>query len=223
MSVLDKPQFAGVLSALRPPTVSLSFEDDDSSDDEAPAQDEIQDDIEGEEKSSEFEIAIYQFTAKCLSPLAQFPGPTIGKITQLWTFWKTLQGYKYLDHKSLHDRYGAYVRIGPNGISVIDAPAVRKILGRDYESGRHPSTPPSIVCLSGDAHTAKRRLWDHAMTPASIKDYEPLVAARARELVSCLRLRDPQIGIDLVAWVDLFTGFKMMENGRDADGLGKRI
>ncbi|KAK6988925.1 cytochrome P450 [Favolaschia claudopus] len=168
-------------------------------------------------------------------------GPTIGKITQLWTFWKTLQGYKYLYHKSLHDRYGAYVRIGPNEISVIDAPAVRKILGRGglekgryYESGRHPSTPPSIVCLSGDAHTAKRRLWDHAMTPASIKEYEPLVAARARELVSCLRLRDPQIGIDLVAWVDLFTldlmgdlafgsGFKMMENGRDADGLGKRI
>ncbi|KAK7014543.1 hypothetical protein R3P38DRAFT_2517106, partial [Favolaschia claudopus] len=33
-------------------------------------------------------------------PLAQFPGPTIGKITQLWTFWKTLQGYNYLYHKS---------------------------------------------------------------------------------------------------------------------------
>ncbi|KAK7001101.1 hypothetical protein R3P38DRAFT_3612543 [Favolaschia claudopus] len=72
-------------------------------------------------------IVVYRLSP--LHPLAQFPGPTIGKITQLWTLWQTLQGYKYLYHKSLHDKYGPYVRIGPNEISVIDAPAVQKILG----------------------------------------------------------------------------------------------
>ncbi|KAK7053588.1 DNA breaking-rejoining enzyme [Favolaschia claudopus] len=54
MSVLDKPQFAGVLGAIRPTPVSLSFDDDDSSDDEVPAQDEIQDDIEGEQQTITF-------------------------------------------------------------------------------------------------------------------------------------------------------------------------
>ncbi|KAK7033787.1 hypothetical protein R3P38DRAFT_3498502 [Favolaschia claudopus] len=54
MNVLDKPQFAGVLGAIRPTTVSLSFDDDDSSGDEAPAQDEIEDDIEGEQQTITF-------------------------------------------------------------------------------------------------------------------------------------------------------------------------
>ncbi|KAK6984357.1 hypothetical protein R3P38DRAFT_2743980, partial [Favolaschia claudopus] len=80
-------------------------------------------------------IVVYRLSP--FHPLAQFPGPTIGKITQLWTFWKTLQGYKYLYHKSLHDRYGPYVRIGPNAISVIDAPTVRVTLSRGgLEKGR---------------------------------------------------------------------------------------
>ncbi|KAK7037182.1 hypothetical protein R3P38DRAFT_2697489, partial [Favolaschia claudopus] len=80
-------------------------------------------------------IVVYHLSP--FHPLAQFPAPTIGKITQLWTFWKTLQGYKYLYHKSLHDRYGPYVRIGPNAISVIDAPTVRETLSRGgLEKGR---------------------------------------------------------------------------------------
>ncbi|KAJ6463315.1 hypothetical protein C8R45DRAFT_516358 [Mycena sanguinolenta] len=53
---------------------------------------------------------------------AQYPGPAIAKVTKLWCFWKTAQGYKYLWHKELHDQYGPYVRTGPNEISVIDAP-----------------------------------------------------------------------------------------------------
>ncbi|KAK7006886.1 cytochrome P450, partial [Favolaschia claudopus] len=183
-------------------------------------------------------IVVYRLSP--FHPLAQFPAPTIGKITQLWTFWKTLQGYKYLYHKSLHDRYGPYVRIGPNAISVIDAPTVRETLsrgglekGRYYEAGRHNSTPPPIVCLSGTAHTDKRRVWNRAMTAAAIKEYEPLVAKRAREFVAHLR-RDQHDSIDFVAWVDCFAldlmgdlafggEFKMMKDGRDADGLGKQI
>jgi hypothetical protein len=114
---------------------------------------------------------------------------------------------------------------GPNEISVIDAPAVCEILnfgglekGRcqsarlvdillsdcplDYESGRHKDTPPSIVCMSGEAHTAKRRVWNRAMTSASIREYEPLVVKRASQLIS--RLRDQTGPVDLVSWVDFF-------------------
>ncbi|KAK6997130.1 cytochrome P450 [Favolaschia claudopus] len=181
-------------------------------------------------------IVVYRLSP--LHPLAQFPGPTIGKITQLWTLWQTLQGYKYLYHKSLHDKYGPYVRIGPNEISVIDAPAVQKILGgldkgRYYESGRHKLTPPAIVCLSGEAHADRRRVWNRAMTTASLKEYEPLIVKRALELVS--RLHGHQHApIDFVAWIDFFAldlmgdlafggKFEMMKDGQDSDGLGKRI
>jgi cytochrome P450 len=73
----------------------------------------------------------------------------------------------------------------------------------DYESGRHSATPPSIVCLSGEAHTAKRRVWNRAMTSAAQREYEPLVARRAGQLVE--RLREQKGPLDFVKWIDLFS------------------
>ncbi|KAF8218320.1 cytochrome P450, partial [Mycena galopus ATCC 62051] len=152
-------------------------------------------------------IAAYRLSP--FHPLAQYPGPAIGKITKLWGLWKASQGHKYLYHKELHNAYGPYLRTGPNEISVIDAPAVCQILnfgglekGRYYESGRHSATPPAIVCLSGEAHTAKRRVWNRAMTSACIREYEPLVVKRASQLIS--HLRDLNSTVDLVHWLDLF-------------------
>ncbi|KAF7377786.1 hypothetical protein MSAN_00202000 [Mycena sanguinolenta] len=199
-------------------------------------------------------LSIIVYRLSPFHPLAQYPGPAIAKVTKLWSFWKTAQGYKYLWHKELHDKYGPYVRTGPNEISVIDAPAVSQILnfgglekGRYYESGRHKDTPPAIVCLSGEAHTAKRRVWNRAMTSACIREYEPLIVKRASQLISCLR---EQTGsVDLVHWLDLFAydssfstglaltiirydlmgdlafggGFEMLRDGRDVDGVGERI
>ncbi|KAJ6478423.1 cytochrome P450, partial [Mycena sanguinolenta] len=148
-------------------------------------------------------IVVYRLSP--FHPLAQYPGPAIAKVTKLWSFWKTAQGYKYLWHKELHDQYRPYVRT-------------------DYESGRHKDTPPAIVCLSGEAHTAKRRVWNHAMTSACILEYEPLIVKRASQLISCLR--EQPSSIDLVHWLDLFAfggGFEMLRDGRDLDRVGERI
>ncbi|KAJ6460901.1 cytochrome P450 [Mycena sanguinolenta] len=184
-------------------------------------------------------IVVYRLSP--FHPLAQYPGPAIAKATKLWSFWKTAQGYKYLWHKELHDKYGPadIVVSGPNEISVIDAPAVCQILnfgglekGRYYESGRHKDTSPPIVCLSGEAHTAKRRVWNRAMTSACIREYEPVIVKRASQLISCLR--DQPSSVDLVHWLDLFAydlmgdlafggGFEMLRDGRDLDGVGERI
>ncbi|KAF7344416.1 hypothetical protein MSAN_01922800 [Mycena sanguinolenta] len=132
--------------------------------------------------------------------------------------------------------YGPFVRIGPNELSVIDVVAVGQILGhgglekgRYYETGRHSSTPPNIVSLNGEAHAAKRRVWNRAMT--SVRDYEPLIGERTSQLVSCLRNGGI---VDLAHWFDLFAfdvmgdlafggTFEMLRDGRDVDGLGKRV
>ncbi|KAJ6502035.1 high nitrogen upregulated cytochrome P450 monooxygenase 2, partial [Mycena sanguinolenta] len=173
-------------------------------------------------------------------PLAQYPGPTLAKVTKLWDLWKVSQGYRHLYYKRLHEKYGPYVRTGPNELSVIDASAVCQILnsgglekGRYYEGGRHSATPPSIVCMSGQAHMAKRRVWNRAMSSASLREYEPLIVKRAKQLVSCLRGQNNQ-PVDLVHWIDLFAfdlmgdlvfggGFEMLRDGRDVDGVGERI
>ncbi|KAJ7351519.1 cytochrome P450, partial [Mycena albidolilacea] len=187
-------------------------------------------------------LSISAYRLSPFHPLAQYPGPAIGKVTKLWGLWKASKGYKYLYFKELHDTYGAYVRTGkssPNELSIIDASAIYPILnfgglekGRYYESGRHSATPPSIVCLSGEAHTAKRRVWNRAMTSAAQREYEPLVARRAGQLVE--RLREQKGPLDFVKWIDLFSmdlmgdlafggGFEMLHCGADFDGVGERI
>ncbi|KAF7344419.1 hypothetical protein MSAN_01923100 [Mycena sanguinolenta] len=181
-------------------------------------------------------LSIVAYRLSPFHPLAQYPGPVIGKVTKLWGVWKAFQGYKHVYHKELHDTYGPFVRIGPNELSIIDVVAVGQILGhgglekgRYYETGRHSSTPPTLVNLNGEAHAAKRRVWNRAM--ASVRDYEPLIGKRASQLVSCLRNGGI---VDLVHWFDLFTfdvmgdlvfggTFEMLQDGQDVDGLGKCI
>ncbi|KAF7377746.1 hypothetical protein MSAN_00197600 [Mycena sanguinolenta] len=201
-------------------------------------------------------LSIVAYRLSPFHPLARYPGPVIAKVTKLWSTWKTAQGYKYLWHKELHDKYGPYVRTGPDELSVIDATAVCQILnfgglekGRYYESGRHKDTPPTIVSLSGEAHTARRRAWNRALTSACIREYEPLIVKRTSQLILCLRDRT-HTTVDLVHWLDLFAygflffsecaelttnrydlmgdlafggGFEMLRDGRDVDGVGERI
>ncbi|KAJ6495411.1 high nitrogen upregulated cytochrome P450 monooxygenase 2 [Mycena sanguinolenta] len=182
-------------------------------------------------------IVVYHLSP--FHPLAQYPGPIIAKVTKLWGLWKAFHGYRHLYHKELHDMYGPYVRIGPNELSVIDVVAVGQILshggldkGRHYETGRHSSTRPSILSVIGEAHAAKRRVWNRALTSSAIRDYEPLVAKRAHQLVSCLR--DSGGVVDLVHWFNLFSfdvmgdlafggTFEMLLDGQDVDGLGEQI
>ncbi|KAJ7681748.1 cytochrome P450 [Mycena rosella] len=184
-------------------------------------------------------LSIVAYRLSPFHPLAQFKGPTIGKVSKLWGLWIAWRGYQYLYHKRLHDKYGPWVRIGPNELSVNDAHAVSQILsvggldkGRFYEAERHPSTPPSIVALSGEAHAAKRRVWNRAMTSASMREYEPRVAQRATRLIS--RLGDENGTVDLVAWFSLFAldlmgdlafggGFEMLEDGEDVAGVKDKI
>ncbi|KAJ7286350.1 cytochrome P450 [Mycena rebaudengoi] len=151
---------------------------------------------------------------------------------RLSPFHPLARGYRHLATRKLHDEYGPVVRTGPNELSIIDPVAVSQILslggldkGRFYETGRNPQqTQPSIVSLTGDAHTAKRRVWNRAMTSASIREYEPLLVKRASQLVS--RLAEQRGPTDLVSWFDFFSfggGFEMLRDGRDVSQVGEMI
>ncbi|KAJ7461561.1 cytochrome P450 [Mycena latifolia] len=184
-------------------------------------------------------VSIVVYRLSPFHPLAQFKGPAMGKVSKLWSLWIASRGHQYLYLKKLHDKYGSYVRTGPNEISVNDAAAISQILnfgglnkGRFYEGGRPPSSAPTIIELTGEAHAAKRRVWNRSMTSASLREYEPLIANRARQFVS--RLAEQTGSVNLVAWFDLFSldlmgdlafggGFELLQDGKDVAGTGDRI
>ncbi|KAJ7499558.1 cytochrome P450 [Mycena latifolia] len=184
-------------------------------------------------------VSIVAYRLSPFHPLAKFKGPTTGKVSKLWSLWIAWRGYQYLYLKELHDKYGPYVRTGPNELSVNDAAATSHILNfgglnkaRFYESVRPPSAAPNLIELTGEAHAAKRRVWNRAMTSASLREYEPLISTRANQLVR--RLAEQNGNVDLVAWFDFFSldlmgdlafggGFELLRDGKDLAGTGERM
>ncbi|KAH8108260.1 high nitrogen upregulated cytochrome P450 monooxygenase 2 [Phellopilus nigrolimitatus] len=156
-------------------------------------------------------------------PLARYPGPLFAKVSKFWDC-------NHVYHKQLHDRYGPYVRTGPNELSVADASAIPDILGADgltkgpIWSGRiRPgTTPPLIAIRTAHEHARSRKPWNRAFNTAGIKGYEPIIMRRALQLVGELEKRKPEV--DLASWFIFFAtdfmgdmafggGFELMREG----------
>jgi cytochrome P450 len=82
-------------------------------------------------------------------------------------------------------------------------------------------------------HSQRRRVWDRAFTPASLKDYEPMIHRRASQLIEQLSKRKGQ-EIDLGHWMGCFTldfmgdlafgsAFNNLEEGGEQSGLQRMI
>ncbi|PIL32262.1 cytochrome P450 [Ganoderma sinense ZZ0214-1] len=57
-------------------------------------------------------------------PLASYPGPLLAKTTSLWLTYVSSTGKRYAILDSLHARYGPFLRIGPNALSINSPSAV---------------------------------------------------------------------------------------------------
>ncbi|KAK6841095.1 Pisatin demethylase-like protein [Apiospora arundinis] len=63
-----------------------------------------------------------------LSPIRHIPGPGFAAVTRFWYVRRLLKGKINLDILAAHDRYGHFVRIAPNEVSVGHPDGPRKIL-----------------------------------------------------------------------------------------------
>ncbi|CAL1711925.1 unnamed protein product [Somion occarium] len=166
-------------------------------------------------------VAVATFIASlCLSvvfyrvspfhPLAQYPGPILNKITQLAPMWTVYTGHQHLTNHKLHAKYGPIVRIGPNDLSIVDVDAVNSVLGAGglpkgqyYNARQIPNAPQNIIGMRGEAHAARRKLWNRGFSPESLQGYEAGIARRASQVVNKL---NESVGkeTDLVKWINYF-------------------
>ncbi|KAF7363923.1 hypothetical protein MSAN_01050400 [Mycena sanguinolenta] len=179
-------------------------------------------------------IAIYRISP--WHPLASIPGPIAYKITKLWSAWVCSGGHQHQVTKALHDKYGPFVRTGPNEVSIIHADAVKAVLGTGgFPKGQYyePRVDPtlqtrSLLSLRGEAHANRRRIWNRGLSSESLKEYETILAKRITQLVD--RLEGLPGPVDIAAWFSYFTfdfmgdmafggGFEMLRDGGDRDGL----
>ncbi|KOC09244.1 cytochrome P450 monooxygenase [Aspergillus flavus] len=64
------------------------------------------------------------YVARTYWRLRHFPGPLVARFTDLGRLWWVKTSRSHHHHMGLHSRYGQYVRLGPNMISISDPDAI---------------------------------------------------------------------------------------------------
>ncbi|KZP25865.1 cytochrome P450 [Athelia psychrophila] len=180
-------------------------------------------------------VSVYRLSP--FHPLANYPGPVLGKLTKLTLAWKMYRGRQHLYYQKLHKQYGDIVRVGPNELSINRADAIAPVLGNSglpkgvFWYNRFPAGGTNSIISFRDRaqHKARRRLWDRAFSTTSVKGYDELVIKRTRELCAAFDKRSGQV-VDFSAWMSYFAydfmgdfifgaGFSMIETGSDETGI----
>ncbi|EJD01469.1 cytochrome P450 [Fomitiporia mediterranea MF3/22] len=171
-------------------------------------------------------------------PLAGYPGPLLARITKLYGLAKMASGKNHEWYKKLHEKYGPYVRVGPNEVSVVDADAISSILGSNglpkgpmWDARRNPYGVRALIAIRDpQEHARRRKTWNRAFSTTSVKGYEQILIRRALQLVGELEKRAQVKGgpqkssVDLAEWMRFFTfdfmgdmafggGFETMRDG----------
>ncbi|TFY79311.1 hypothetical protein EWM64_g4697 [Hericium alpestre] len=132
---------------------------------------------------------------------------------------------------------------GPNELSFGHASAIPDILGRaGATSGlpkgpywAHRDYPANLIAERTLArHAVLRKEWSRGFTTLALKDYEPMVMGRVRQLLESLQERcslgEKGTVLDMASWASYFAtdfmgdimfggGFELMEHGGDKHGL----
>ncbi|KFG86111.1 putative cytochrome P450 [Metarhizium anisopliae] len=120
------------------------------------------------------------------NPLSEVPGPWYAKWTDLVSKYQYYKGNKVFYVHNLHKKFGPYVRIGPNEVSVADLDATRIIYStketfRKTIFYRHLTAQPMGNIFSTtdvDYHRKLRRLMSAQLSESSLKSLLPAITSR---------------------------------------------
>lgn len=101
--------------------------------------------------------------------LGHFPGPFPARLSTLYmTYFSATRGQIYRDVQALHGKYGDYVRVGPQEISIADPKAFNAIHSATSQCERGPwyniLNPTISLQMVRDRkeHGRRRKAWDRA-------------------------------------------------------------
>ncbi|KAK0244640.1 cytochrome P450 monooxygenase [Armillaria nabsnona] len=116
--------------------------------------------------------------------LRSYPGPLIAKFSDAWLVYVTYKEHRSEVVHDLHMKYGPFVRIAPNHVSVALPDAQTIIYGHgsgalksSFYDVLKPSSSPDNIFTTRDrqVHTRKRKFVSHIFSPKSVLELEPHV------------------------------------------------
>ncbi|RDB27043.1 hypothetical protein Hypma_005048 [Hypsizygus marmoreus] len=135
-------------------------------------------------------------------PLASFPGPLLWRISTLRLVACSYRGYRHLTIDSLHKKYGRFVRIGPNHLSINPPSAANALYSSPVMEKSHsynsPGHVPGVSLFfkhTREEHTARKRIWSSGFTANAFKQYCYPMDRRVWQLVQFLQDRSASGGV----------------------------
>ncbi|KAL1676328.1 cytochrome P450 [Schizophyllum commune] len=177
-------------------------------------------------------IIVYRLSP--IHPLASYPGPALAKVSKWYMAYYVARGTRHLLLKDLHARYGQWVRIGPNELSVNAPAAIRPICSQMYRGPSYQGAPADADAITNipDRERYLERLpaWRRAFSSENIQRFRPMAAARTAQLVEILAKKaEAGEALDLSHWISMWGidnmgdmsfsgGFEKLAAGKDEEG-----
>jgi len=178
------------------------------------------------------------------TPLRKYPGPLLASVSRFWKVFSTATGNTHWHHVALHKKYGRYVRVGPNEISVSSPEAGRLVLsaGKGFYKTRFygvfppPENPDIFTEYREHVHAQKKKVANVPYSMAAMQQLSPFINDAVELLMSKLDgmcAEGPKPGqkavvFDLGAWLHYFAfdvlgevafsrSFGFLEQGKDVE------
>ncbi|KAF9465622.1 cytochrome P450, partial [Collybia nuda] len=165
-------------------------------------------------------------------PLANYPGPTLAKISKWWMVYWVGKGKRHLLLQSLHAQYGPWLRIGPNEISINQSAAIKPVYGQMFRAPYYHGAPQDadalITTLDRTEHANRLVAWNKAFAADSLRNFRALAETRTAQVVDILR-KESLNPVNLSHWISLWGmdimgdmsfsgGFETLVAGKDTEG-----
>ncbi|CAE6434675.1 unnamed protein product [Rhizoctonia solani] len=141
----------------------------------------------------------------------RFPGPPLAGFTNWWMSSAVRTGRHSEIVQQLHAKYGTFVRLGPNHISIADPGALETIYGHGsgalksdfYLTFQNGPKTNTFTTLDRAEHSKKRRRLANMFSPQNVLAFEPRVRSHIRQLCAQwdLKCKDAANGISGPNWV----------------------
>lgn len=142
-----------------------------------------------------------------LHPLAKYPGPLLGRITDWYSVIRSIKGDRHIEFLRLHEKHGMpvmsksnisqvqlttsgpFVRFGPNRISVNTAEGLQKIYGNKANTRKSSyyhvfndvfKGDSSLTTVDNRLHAKKKKTVSSALSESSIRGMEELILRNIR-------------------------------------------
>ncbi|KAI0918273.1 hypothetical protein AcV5_002299 [Taiwanofungus camphoratus] len=115
--------------------------------------------------------------------LRAYPGPLLAKLTHGWKAWAINRGHWTESVDVLHRKYGTFVQIAPNHVSIASPTALSQIYGHSSNAPKAPFYDAFATvkqrsvfnARSRPEHARKRRIMSHMFAPQSVRELEGLL------------------------------------------------